>query len=102
MVVDKGLENADSKVGKVSKVSRKKKNSKGGGDGVIDAEFVKKVAGKAGVKRVSGLVKEATGELLKGFMKNAISDSATRAEHAGRKIVNTSDVTHAVKRKGRS
>ena len=54
------------------------------------------------MSRISGLVYEDTRSALKTFLKAAIRDSATYAEHARRKTVTAGDVVHALERQGRT
>uniref|UniRef100_A0ACB8GDE5 Trifunctional histidinol dehydrogenase n=1 Tax=Sphaerodactylus townsendi TaxID=933632 RepID=A0ACB8GDE5_9SAUR len=60
------------------------------------------LAHRRGIKRISGLICEATRGVLKVFLENLIRDTITYTEHAKRKTVTTMDVVYALKRQGRT
>ncbi|KAG8922519.1 Histone H4, partial [Tulasnella sp. 408] len=75
----------------------------------ITKPAIRRLARRGGVKRISGLIYEAsilsgmeTRGVLKIFLENVIRDSVTYTEHAKRKTVTALDVVYALKRSGRS
>ena len=54
------------------------------------------------MKRISGLIYEETGGVLKVFLEKVIRDAVTYTEHAKRKTVTAMDVVYALKRQGRT
>ncbi len=50
------------------------------------------------MKRISGLIYEATRGVLKAFLENVIRDAVTYTEHARRKTATALDVVYALKR----
>ena len=63
---------------------------------------IRRLARRAGVKRISGLIYVETRGVLKVFLENIIRDAVTYANHAPRKTVTAMDVIHALKRNGRT
>ena len=68
----------------------------------ITKPALRRLARRAGVKRVSGLIYEEARGVLKVFLENVIRDSVTYTEHAHRKTVTAMDVVYALKRQGRT
>ena len=63
----------------------------------ITKPAIRRLARRGGVKRISGLIYEATRGVLKVFLENVIRDSVTYTEHARRKTVTAMDVVYALK-----
>ena len=63
---------------------------------------IRRLARRAGVKRLSGLMYEEVRGILKVFLENVIRDAVTYTEHARRKTVINLDVVYALKRQGRT
>ncbi|GFY95440.1 histone superfamily protein [Actinidia rufa] len=63
---------------------------------------IRRLARRAGVKRISGLIYEETRGVLKIFLENMIRDAVTYTEHARRKTVISMDVMYTPKRQGRT
>ncbi|XP_044727529.1 histone H4-like [Chrysoperla carnea] len=61
---------------------------------------IRRLARRAGIKRISGLVYEETRGLMKVFLENVIGDAVKYTEHGKRKTVTDMDVVHALKRQG--
>lgn len=61
---------------------------------------IRRLARRGGVKRISGLIFEETRGALKLFLENVIRDAITYTEYARRKVINTTDIIHALKRRG--
>jgi histone H4 len=68
----------------------------------ISKPAIRRLARRGGVKRISGLIYEATRSVLKGFLENVVRDAVTYTEHCRRKTVNAMDVVYALKRQGRT
>jgi len=62
---------------------------------------IRRLARRAGVKRISGLIYEEVRERIKKFMTDLIVDSHSYADHAKRRTVTALDVVHALKKQGR-
>ena len=63
---------------------------------------IRRLARRGGVKRISGLCYDETRDVLKKFLTTVMHDVVTYMEHAHRKTVICNDVTHALKRQGRT
>jgi histone H4 len=63
---------------------------------------IRRLARRAGVKRISGLIYDETRGVLKVFLESVIRDAVTYTEHARRKTVTAMDVVYALKRQGRT
>lgn len=68
----------------------------------ITKPAIRRLARRAGVKRISGLIYEETRSVLKVFLENVIRDAVTYTQHARRKTVIAMDVVYALKRQGRT
>lgn len=68
----------------------------------ITKPAIRRLARRAGVKRISGLVYDDIRQALKTFLTNIIHDAVTYTEHARRKTVTVQDVILALKRQGRT
>ncbi|MCJ8743455.1 hypothetical protein PDJAM_G00094240 [Pangasius djambal] len=66
----------------------------------ITKPAIRRLARRAGVMRIFGLIYEETCSVIKIFLENVIRDAVTYTEHAKRKTVTTMDVVNAVKRQG--
>ena len=68
----------------------------------ITKPAIRRLARRAGVKRISGLVYQETREILRVFLETVIQDAVMYSEHAKRKTVTALDVVYALKRQGRT
>ena len=68
----------------------------------ITKPSIRRLARRAGVKRIAGLIYEETRGVLKQFLENLIRETVTYTEHARRKTVTALDVVHALKRQGKT
>src|SRR6218665_154016 len=68
----------------------------------ITKPAIRRLARRAGVKRISGLIYEETGGVLKVFLEKVIRDAVTYTEHAKRRTVTAMDVVYALKRQDRT
>jgi histone H3/H4 len=68
----------------------------------ITKPAIRRLARRAGVKRLSGLIYEETRGALKVFLENVIRDTVTYTEHCRRKTVTALDVVSALKKQGRT
>ena len=59
---------------------------------------IRRLARRGGVERISGLIYEETGCVLKVFLENVFHDAVTYTEHAKRKTVTAMDVVYSLKR----
>ena len=62
---------------------------------------IRRIARRAGVKRISGGIYEETRNVLKLFLEEIIKDAVTYTEHSRRKTCTTMDVIYALKRHNR-
>ena len=81
--------------------SRHRKVLRDGLQGITKSDL-RRLARRAGVKRMSGLIYEETRGALKLFLENTIRDAVTYTEHARRKTVTPMDILYALKRQGRT
>ena len=70
--------------------------------GISTKPAIRRLARRAGVKRISGLVYQETREILRFFLETVIQDAVMYSEHAKRKTVTALDVVYALKRQGRT
>ncbi len=68
----------------------------------ITKPAIRRLARRAGVKRISGMVYDETRQTLRIFLQSVIHDAVTYTEHARRKTVTAMDVVYALKRQGRT
>ncbi len=67
----------------------------------IGKPAIRRLARRAGIKRISVLIYEETRRVLKMFLENVIRDAATYTEQAKRNTVTAFDVMYALKRQVR-
>ncbi|OVA10224.1 Histone H4 [Macleaya cordata] len=60
----------------------------------ITKPAIRHLAGRGGVKRISGLIYEETRGVLKIFLENVIRDAVTYTEYACRKTVTAMDIVY--------
>ena len=63
---------------------------------------IKRLARRAGVKRISAGVLDETREFLDAFLERVLGDSLTYCGHARRKTITIQDVIFSLKRQGRT
>lgn len=68
----------------------------------ISKPAIRRLARRAGVKRISGFIYEETRGVLRRFLQNIIRDTVEYTEHAKRKTVTSMDVVYALKRQGKT
>ncbi len=68
----------------------------------ITKPAIRRLARRGGVKRISGLVYEATRDVLRDFLTSVIRDAVVYTDHARRKTVTHMDIMYALKRQGRT
>jgi histone H4 len=68
----------------------------------ITKPAIRRLARRAGVKRINRKVYDATRAVLNDFLNNIIGDTVVYTEHAHRKTVSVVHVLHALKRNGRT
>ena len=79
---------------------RMKKLVKGGGNGVSRGA-IRRLARRAGAKRLSGLVYDEARSAIKSFVTSTVNGAVAYTEHARRKTVSAADVVNSLKRSGR-
>lgn len=67
----------------------------------ITKPAIRRIARRAGVKRISGLIYDETRGVLRNFLEGLVGDAVIYTEHANRKTVTAMDVVYALKRQGR-
>ncbi|KAE9182072.1 hypothetical protein PF004_g24352 [Phytophthora fragariae] len=80
---------------------RHRKIIRDGIQGITNAA-VRRLARRAGVMRISGLVYYETRTVLRVFLTNLVRDAVTYTEHGNRKTVTHIDVLYALKHQGRT
>ncbi|CAB9524764.1 Histone H4 [Seminavis robusta] len=68
----------------------------------ISKPAIRRLARRAGCKRVSGLIYEETRGVLKYFLERVIRDSIVYMEHAQRRTLAAKDVLYALKHQGKT
>ncbi|KAG4045347.1 hypothetical protein PC123_g19239 [Phytophthora cactorum] len=68
----------------------------------ISNQSIRRLAGRAGVKRMSALIYQRTRAVLNVFVRNLAQDALKYTEHANRKTMSTMDVIYALKHQGRT
>lgn len=61
---------------------------------------IRRLARRAGVKRINALVYETTRDVLRVFLENVLRDSVAYTEHSKRKTVTSEDIAHGLARHG--
>jgi histone H4 len=62
---------------------------------------VRRLARRAGIKRISGLLYEEVRGVLKSFVEKVVADSVSYTEYARKRTVTTGAVVAALKKRGR-
>lgn len=94
-----GLGKGSKGIGKGG-IRRHKKPSFGAVEG-ITKPAIRRLARRAGVKRLSGMIYSETRSCLKAFLEEVIKDTVLYMEHGNRKTVTPMDVLYALKRQNR-
>jgi histone H4 len=68
----------------------------------VTSPAIRRLARRAGIKRISGLLYDEVRGVLKSFVESVVKDSIAYTEAARRKSVSASDVVHALRRRGKS
>ncbi|KII61737.1 Histone H4 [Thelohanellus kitauei] len=68
----------------------------------ITKPAIRRLARRAGVKRISSLIYEETRGVLKSFLVGVIQSAVCYTEHSKRKTVAVMDVLYALKRHGKT
>lgn len=66
----------------------------------ITKPAIKRVCRKGGIKRIGSAIYEETRGVLKVYLENVLKDCITFCEHSRRKTVSSTDVVHALKKRG--
>ncbi len=93
----KGKRSAESK-GTSKRLKKVVKDSVRG----VTQPAIRRLARRAGIKRVSGLLYTEVRGVLRSFVENVVRDSIAFTECARRKSVQPSDVVHALRRRGKA
>lgn len=73
----------------------RQKNNLSGGE-------VRRLARRAGVRRMSTNMKQSVNDILRGFVTLVVRRAATYAEHANRRTITLNDITYSLKSNGRT
>ena len=81
-----------------------KRNRKVHGDNLqgITTSAIRRLARRAGVKRISGLAYEETRDVLKAFLENVIRAAIIHTDQSNRTTITAMDVLFGFKRQGRT
>lgn len=63
---------------------------------------IRRLARRAGIKRISGLLYDEVRGVLRAFVNGVVKDAISYTEAAKRKSVFPSDVVHALRRRGKA
>ncbi|KAJ1400942.1 hypothetical protein B484DRAFT_437921, partial [Ochromonadaceae sp. CCMP2298] len=66
----------------------------------ITKAAIRRLARRAGVKRMCGLIYEETRGVLKKFLEDVCEDAVVYTDYAHRKTVSALDIVHALKKRG--
>ena len=93
----KGKKSGESK----TTIKRIKKATKDNARGITKGS-VRRLARRAGCKRLSGLIYEETRSVIKSFVEKVVADSVAMTEYARKRTVTCAAVVQALKKRGRS
>jgi len=68
----------------------------------ITKPAIKRLARRAGIKRIAGTMPDEVRHVLKLFLNDVVKRAVTYTEHARRKTVTSMDVVYALKQQGRT
>lgn len=68
----------------------------------ITRPSIRRLARRAGIKHVSGLLYSEARATMRGFMTAILRDALAYTEHSMRKTLTTSDIIHALQRQGQT
>lgn len=68
----------------------------------ITKPAIRRLARRAGVRRISELIYKETRDVLRIFLTNVIRDSMIYMEHARRRTLTAKDVVYALKHQGKT
>ncbi|WKX94414.1 hypothetical protein Q1695_011573 [Nippostrongylus brasiliensis] len=85
------------RIGSGLKWSRRKSSINNRG---LSKPAIRRLARRAGVKRISGFIYEEVRDVLRSFLRSVIQDAVIYCEHSRRTTVTTMDVVYALKRRG--
>ncbi len=80
---------------------RLKKVLAGGSRGITKGS-VRRLARRAGIKRISGLLHEETRGIIKSFVEGVVRDATAFTEYSRKRTVTTGSVVAALRQKGRA
>jgi histone H4 len=86
-------------MGKMGKRHRKMPKSNRQG---ITKPAIRRLARRAGVKRISGMIYEETRNVLVDFLKTVINEAIMYTEYSQKKTVTATHVAMALKRQGKT
>ncbi|KAJ1391007.1 histone-fold-containing protein [Ochromonadaceae sp. CCMP2298] len=66
----------------------------------ITKAAIRRLARRAGVKRICGLIYEETRGVLKKFLEGVCADAVIYTDYAHRRTVSALDIVHALKKRG--
>jgi histone H4 len=68
----------------------------------VTSPAIRRLARRAGIKRISGLLYDEVRGVLKSFVESVVRDAIAYTESAKRKSVQPSDVVNALRRRGKA
>ena len=93
----KGKKSGESKAVSGKRVKKLLKDSIRG----VTKGSVRRLARRAGIKRISGLLYEETRGVIKSFVESVVSSSVSYTEYARKRTVTCGAVVAALKKRGR-
>ena len=79
---------------------RMKKLAKGGSNAVTRGA-IRRLARRAGAKRLSGLVYDEARSCIKSFVQSTVNGAVAYTEHSKRRTVSAADIVNSLRRNGR-
>jgi len=92
---------AKGKSGEAKGASKRLKKAVSSGVRSIAKPAIRRLARRAGVKRVSGLLYDEVRSVARSFVEQTTRDAISYTEHSRRKTVSALDVVYALRRRGR-
>jgi histone H4 len=93
----KGKKSGESKAASGKRVKKQIRDSLRG----VTKGSIRRLARRAGVKRISGLLYDEARSVIKSFVEKVVADSVSYTEYARKRTVTCSAVVAALKKRGR-
>lgn len=91
-----------AKAGSAKTGSKRAKKVLAGSVAGISAGAIRRLARRAGVKRVAGTLVPEIRSVLKGFVEDTVRNACALAEHGRRTVLSCGDVIAALRSRGRT